>query len=118
AVDAYREPLGDYIEDPTHEFLWLKLASTPLGDASFADWAASVFAGHGCTGYLDVEIDGFAGKVNGTCSTALVASGGRGYFIGAHFCPCELGSVAAWNRWFSVVLTTVRLEPDNAIDRR
>jgi hypothetical protein len=112
----YREPLGDLVEDPTHEFLWLKLASQPLGSMPFDEWSATVFAGHGCEGFpLPLEVDGVKGLIDGACHTALVASKGRGYLIAAHLCPCELGSLEQWGAWFNGVVAAVQLEPDRAV---
>jgi hypothetical protein len=65
-----------------------------------------------------VTIDGVKGLANDSCHTALVATGGRGYLIGAHLCPCELAEPWEWDGWFDNLLTTVRLEPDKAVDTR
>jgi hypothetical protein len=114
----YLEPLGDLIEDPTHEFLWLKLASTPIGTESFDAWAKRVLAGHGCEWVpMNVTIDGVQGLVDGQCHAAVAAARGRGYLISAHLCPCELGDITAWNAWFSNLLSTVKLEPETAADQ-
>jgi hypothetical protein len=112
----YRVPLGDLIEDPTHEFLWLKLASIPLGKTPFDEWSATVFAGHECQGVpVRLLVDGVEGRIDRSCHTALVPSAGRGYFISAHLCPCELGSLQEWGTWFDEVVATVQLEPERAI---
>jgi hypothetical protein len=117
---AYREPLGDLIEDPARENLFLKLASQPLGGTAFDQWAATVLAGRGCTGAASsIVIGGANGLVNGSCYTAVVASGDRGYLIGAHWnadLP-ELRSVG-WVGWFQDVLATVHLDPAKAVDTR
>lgn len=113
---TYAEPMGDLIVDPTHDFLWLKLASMPLGDQPFQKWANGYLTGRECIGARYVDIDGVRGLYDDQCSVVLVATGGRGYLIGAHFCGCELGSVSQWRQWFSDVLKTVHLEPAAAVD--
>lgn len=113
---VYRVPLGDLIEDPTHRFLWVKLASLRLGDMAFDQWAKSVFEGHECTsGPRPFVIDGIDGLLDDICLTALVESGGRGYLIGAHVCPCEIGSLSDWRTWFIEMLGTVELAPEDAV---
>jgi hypothetical protein len=114
----YREPLGDLIEDPTHEFLWVKLASTQIGATPFKDWAEKVLEVHGCTWVpMYVTIDGTTGLIDGQCNAAVVARGGRGYLISAHLCPCELGDITVWNKWFGNLLTTIKLQPELAVDK-
>jgi hypothetical protein len=114
----YPEPLGDLIEDPSHKFLWVKLASTPIGTTPFDTWAEKVLEVHGCTWVpMYVTIDGVQGLVDGQCNAAVVATAGRGYLISAHLCPCELGDITQWNAWFGKLLTTVTLRPELAVDK-
>jgi hypothetical protein len=117
---AYREPLGDLFADPVREPLFLKTASLPLGTMTIDALAAMAFAGRSCAGpATTMKIDGLDGLVDSgdNCLTAIVASGGRGYLIGAvwDYSQTELRTVD-WSAWFKDVLATVQLQPDRAVD--
>ena len=99
------------------------LTSTlPLGDLTMEQLAAMAFPARSCQGTGSaMKIDGADALVDSSdnCLTAIVASGGRGYLIGAvwDYSLTELRTVD-WSGWFEDVLATVHLEPDKAVDAK
>jgi hypothetical protein len=111
----WEDPAGDFLYDPFRtDHLFLELASQPLGDTSFDDWASTLLAAEDCTPSEPVEIDGAVGVI-GECDMALVSAGGRGYLIRLYVSSDEsdLRSFDSAS-WFDQVLATVQLTPETA----
>ena len=114
----FRMPAGDFMYDPARmDHLFLEAASQPLGDATFDEWSTAALAPEpACTDTEPIVVDGAEGVLS-VCNWALVARGGRGYLIALYTSGDEAElRVFDAKTWFKEVLTTVQLQPRDAVD--
>jgi hypothetical protein len=112
----FREPAGDFLYDPSRtDHLFLELASAPLVDVTFDQWAAELLVALDCPSSEPVVIDGADGVLCG--AAAAVPAGGRGYLL-ALYTSDDNADLRAFDSqaWFEEILVTVQLLPENAID--
>jgi hypothetical protein len=112
----FRDPSADFIFDPARtSSLFLRLASQPLGDRTFDEWAADSMA---CAASEPTTIGGLPGSIGlNKCNVAAVSAGGRGYLILLYTSGDESWLSDVYDAdWFRQVLATVQLEPDQAVD--
>ena len=101
---------ADVIEDGSFsDTAFLALASRPLGDTPFDQWAADYLALLGaCIQTEPVTVDGATGVISLDCPMALVPAGGRAYLIWLYRIDDR--------SQFLDVLETADLRPEDAID--
>ena len=112
----FQEAAGDFLYDPVRtDHLFLELASTPLADASFEQWADEVLGSTGCDAREPIVVDGSEGILCG--AAAAVSSGGRGYWLALYLSGDDADLRAFDARaWFDELLATVDLRPEDALD--
>jgi hypothetical protein len=71
-----------------------------------------------CPASQPITVDGEEGLIGaGGCNVAVVASGGRGYWIQLYTSGDDPDAVAPYDReWFEEVLVTLQLQPEEAVD--
>jgi hypothetical protein len=114
----FRLPSGDFMYDPARtDHLFLEAGSQPLGDASFDAWSTATLAPEpDCTETEPIVVDGAEGVLS-VCNWALVARGGRGYFIAVYTSGDDSDLQTFDSKtWFKEILTTVQLQPRDAVD--
>ncbi|HET7676694.1 MAG TPA: hypothetical protein VFK38_02470 [Candidatus Limnocylindrales bacterium] len=115
------DPGFDMLQDPVlTDHLFLYFGSRPIGETTPADWVAAQVAGHGCTTTEPIAVDGATGLIGADdCHIVAVTTAGRGYQISLLKSEDDPVVVAPYDRaWFEEVLATVRLHPEDAVDRR
>ncbi|HET9852384.1 MAG TPA: hypothetical protein VFP56_07755 [Candidatus Limnocylindrales bacterium] len=113
---AFTSLAGDVIYDPDlGDGLFLTLASQPLGDMSFEEWSTAVLD-DACSDVGPTVVDGAAGVDCGPGTEVLVSRDGRGYLIMLRTSQdVQLVGFDATD-WFSGVLATVQLAPEDAVE--
>jgi hypothetical protein len=112
-------PESDVISDPIRDFeLFLSLKSQPIGTSTAAQWLADMPAKEECPQTQPVTIDGVAGTIGLTgCDVAFVVDQGRGYVIRLYTGGDDPRLNSAYDRaWFEGFLSTVRLQPEKAVN--
>ena len=121
AFPNYGDPSVDGIKSPPlpDGSLWLMVASKPLEGADPDQWPADQFEAAGCsTVTVPATVDGATGLIGAEfdrsdCSAAFVTLDGRGYMIRLY----DSSGLPGYDRaWFDVVLATVDLRPEDAVD--
>ncbi|HEU4918922.1 MAG TPA: hypothetical protein VFT20_04235 [Candidatus Limnocylindrales bacterium] len=118
-LPLFREPGGDYLYERSRtDHLFLGIASKPLADASFDEWAADLLGANGCPGSsTPIVVDGADGVMSSECTLAVVSSEGRAYVVALN-ASNDFADLRAFDSraWFEEVLATVQLRPDDAVD--
>ena len=99
--------------------LFLTMASQAIGDATPEGWVAAMMDGEGgCSVSESTTVDGASGQIGEVnCDIAVVATGGRGYWIQLYTGGDDPAAVAPYDRaWFEEVLGTVQLQPEAAAE--
>lgn len=118
-LPLFREPAGDYLYEPSRtDHLFLGIASKPLADASFDEWAADLLGANGCPGSsTPIVVDGADGVMSGECTLAVVSSEGRAYVFALN-ASHDFADLRAFDSraWFEEILATAQLRPNDAVD--
>jgi hypothetical protein len=100
---------GDIIGDgPDGGSAFLALASQPLGERNFEQWASAYLALEGCASSEPITVDGYPGLIGTACTLAFVHADDRVYLIWLY----RISDREA----FKGILATAELEPDDAVD--
>jgi hypothetical protein len=118
-VPQFLHPGIDMLSDPAIDELFLAIGSQPIGESSPEEWVAANSAGFGCSSTEAITVDGAAGRIGADCRFAFVTTAGRGYWIQVYRSGDDWGQDASapYDRaWFEVLLATVQLHPEDAVD--
>jgi hypothetical protein len=118
----FDSPAADVIFDPTHgDGLYLLVASRSFSQLSEDEWSGEVLAWtcpEGRGEFWSWRVDGFYSSQRGPCNSgSIIAADTRGYLIRlvASTDTPEHALVFDWD-WVKLVLETVDLRPEDAID--
>lgn len=115
----FQDPVGDFLYDPSlTDHLFLALASQPLAGESPETWAEDLIAIEDCGSSEPVVVDGAEGLIATECGMALISTDDRGYMIRLYVSSDDPELPDLYNRaWFDEVLSTVQLNPQDALGR-